>query len=135
MTRLKANLDVRECAKKAGVYLWQIAAAIGVSEPTFNRRMRVSVRFAVLIHKRCENACYKFRKIPYKEYSVISQSGVYGYCVAVIGVVGFSFQFDGNVRRIDPCKLLQRVLTTGRAFYLCAESVRFDDYSRFKCCH
>ena len=37
MTKTKANSDVRECAKKAGVYLWQIAAAIGVSEPTFNR--------------------------------------------------------------------------------------------------
>ncbi len=43
MTRRKANLDVREQAKKAGVYLWQIAAAIGVSEPTFNRRMRVEM--------------------------------------------------------------------------------------------
>ncbi|MCM1330602.1 MAG: hypothetical protein NC253_14320 [Ruminococcus sp.] len=43
MTRTKANLDVRECAKKAGVYLWEIAAAIGVSEPTFNRRMRVEM--------------------------------------------------------------------------------------------
>lgn len=43
MVRTKANLDVRECAKKAGIYLWQIAAAIGVSEPTFNRRMRVEM--------------------------------------------------------------------------------------------
>lgn len=43
MMRVKANLDVRECAKKAGVYLWEIAAAIGVSEPTFNRRMRVEM--------------------------------------------------------------------------------------------
>lgn len=43
MVRTKANLDVRECAKKAGVYLWQIATAIGVSEPTFNRRMRVEM--------------------------------------------------------------------------------------------
>lgn len=43
MTRTKANLDVREKAKKAGIYLWQIAAAIGVSEPTFNRRMRVEM--------------------------------------------------------------------------------------------
>ncbi len=43
MTRRKANLDIREQAKKAGVYLWQIAAAIGVSEPTFNRRMRVEM--------------------------------------------------------------------------------------------
>ncbi len=43
MIRKKANLDVREKAKAAGVYLWQIAAAIGVSEPTFNRRMRVEM--------------------------------------------------------------------------------------------
>lgn len=43
MTRTKANLDVREQAKKAGVYLWEIAAALGVSEPTFNRRMRVEM--------------------------------------------------------------------------------------------
>lgn len=43
MVRTKANLDVREKAKKAGIYLWQIAAAIGVSEPTFNRRMRVEM--------------------------------------------------------------------------------------------
>ena len=43
MVRTKANLDVRECAKKSGIYLWQIAAAIGVSEPTFNRRMRVEM--------------------------------------------------------------------------------------------
>lgn len=43
MTRTKANLDVRECAKKAGIYLWKIAAAIGVSEPTFNRRMRIEM--------------------------------------------------------------------------------------------
>lgn len=43
MMRTKANLDIRECAKKAGIYLWQIAAAIGVSEPTFNRRMRVEM--------------------------------------------------------------------------------------------
>ena len=43
MTKTKANLDVRECAKKSGIYLWQIATAIGVSEPTFNRRMRVEM--------------------------------------------------------------------------------------------
>ncbi len=43
MTRTKANIDVRKRAKKAGVYLWQIAAAIGVSETTFNRRMRVEM--------------------------------------------------------------------------------------------
>lgn len=39
----KANLDIRERAKVAGVYLWQIAAAIGVSISTFNIRMRVEM--------------------------------------------------------------------------------------------
>lgn len=43
MMRTKANLDVRECAKKAGIYLWQIAAAMGVSEPTFNRWLRTEM--------------------------------------------------------------------------------------------
>ena len=43
MARTKANLDVREKAKEAGVYLWQIAAAIGVSEPTFNRWLRTEM--------------------------------------------------------------------------------------------
>ncbi len=41
--RVKANTDVREQAKKAGIYLWQIAAAIGVSEPTFNRWLRTEM--------------------------------------------------------------------------------------------
>lgn len=43
MTRTKANLDVREKAKVAGVYLWQIAAEMGVSEPTFNRWLRTEM--------------------------------------------------------------------------------------------
>lgn len=34
------NLDVRFEAQKAGVKLWQIADAMGISEPTLTRRMR-----------------------------------------------------------------------------------------------
>lgn len=34
------NSDVRTAAKNAGVFLYQIAAAIGISEPTMTRKMR-----------------------------------------------------------------------------------------------
>lgn len=37
---MKANNDVREAAKKAGVKHWEIAARLGVSEQTFVRWMR-----------------------------------------------------------------------------------------------
>lgn len=38
MTR--ANSDVRKRAKDAGVFLYQIAADMGVSEPTMTRKLR-----------------------------------------------------------------------------------------------
>lgn len=34
------NKDLRAYAKAKGVYFWQIAKAIGISEPTMTRRMR-----------------------------------------------------------------------------------------------
>lgn len=34
------NLSVRQRAKKAGLLLWRVAAAIGVSEPTLTRWLR-----------------------------------------------------------------------------------------------
>lgn len=34
------NSDVRTAAKNAGVFLYQIAAAIGISEPTMTRKLR-----------------------------------------------------------------------------------------------
>lgn len=34
------NADIREHAKTLGVYLYQIAAAMGISEPTMTRKMR-----------------------------------------------------------------------------------------------
>jgi len=37
---MQANIGVRETAKGAGVYMWQIAAYIGISEPTLCRWMR-----------------------------------------------------------------------------------------------
>jgi len=35
-----SNIDVRTAAKNAGVFLYQIAAAIGISEPTMTRKLR-----------------------------------------------------------------------------------------------
>ena len=37
---MKENERVRKAARMAGVPLWKVAASIGVSEPTFMRRMR-----------------------------------------------------------------------------------------------
>lgn len=34
------NSDVRTAAKSAGVFLYQIAAAMGISEPTMTRKLR-----------------------------------------------------------------------------------------------
>ncbi len=43
MTReiIRRNLDIRSAAKSAGVFLYEIAEKIGVSEPTFNRKQDV----------------------------------------------------------------------------------------------
>lgn len=38
---MKENQDVRRAARVAGVPLWRVAAAIGVSEPTLTRWLRV----------------------------------------------------------------------------------------------
>ncbi len=42
MTReiIRRNLDIRSAAKSAGVFLYEIAEKLGVSEPTFNRYLR-----------------------------------------------------------------------------------------------
>lgn len=37
---VKENQEVRKAARVAGIPLWKVAAAIGVSEPTFMRWMR-----------------------------------------------------------------------------------------------
>ena len=35
-----SNADVRTAAKNAGVFLYQIAAVMGISEPTITRKLR-----------------------------------------------------------------------------------------------
>lgn len=40
---MKANLAVREAAKNAGVPLWKIAEALGISEATIVRWLRVDL--------------------------------------------------------------------------------------------
>jgi len=44
------NLDLRQEAKKAGVFLYQIAAAMGVSEPTITRKLRFELPTAEKQH-------------------------------------------------------------------------------------
>ncbi len=41
---MKENQDIRKAAKSAGVPLWKVAAAIGVSEPTIIRWLRVPLQ-------------------------------------------------------------------------------------------
>ncbi len=36
----KKNKEIREAAKKAGVKLWQIADAIGITDGNFSRKLR-----------------------------------------------------------------------------------------------
>ncbi len=40
---MKANITIRERARAKGVYLWEIAQAIGKSEPTVIRMLRVEL--------------------------------------------------------------------------------------------
>ena len=37
---IKRNTEIRAAAKSAGVFLYEIAEKLGVSEPTFNRMLR-----------------------------------------------------------------------------------------------
>ena len=37
---IKKNVDVRKAAKDSGVFLWEIADKLGVSEPTLHRWLR-----------------------------------------------------------------------------------------------
>ena len=39
----KANQDIRDYAAKKGVYFWEIAMQLGISEPTITRWMRVEL--------------------------------------------------------------------------------------------
>ena len=39
----KANQDIRDYASQKGVYFWEIALKLGISEPTMTRWMRVEL--------------------------------------------------------------------------------------------
>lgn len=41
--KMKANSTVRERAREQGVFLWEIAQAIGKSEPTVIRMLRIEL--------------------------------------------------------------------------------------------
>ena len=42
-TNRKANVKVRACALENGVYLWQVAKALGISEYKLSRMLRVEL--------------------------------------------------------------------------------------------
>lgn len=37
---MRANAEIRESAKRAGVCLWQVAAARGINDSNFSRKLR-----------------------------------------------------------------------------------------------
>ena len=37
---MRANVDIREAAKKAGVCLWEVAAEYGMNDGNFSRKLR-----------------------------------------------------------------------------------------------
>ena len=39
----RANQEIREYAAKNNVYLWEIALAMGISEPTMTRKLRTEL--------------------------------------------------------------------------------------------
>ena len=39
----RANQEIREYATKRGVYLWEIAVELDISEPTMTRMMRMEL--------------------------------------------------------------------------------------------
>ena len=39
----RANQEIREYAAKRGVFLWEIALAMGISEPTMTRKLRTEL--------------------------------------------------------------------------------------------
>ena len=39
----RANQEIREYAAKNGIYLWEIALAMGISEPTMTRKLRTEL--------------------------------------------------------------------------------------------
>ena len=41
--QILANHDIRKFAKTKGVYLWEIAEYLNVSEPTLTRKLRVEL--------------------------------------------------------------------------------------------
>lgn len=37
---MKANMDIRNAAKKAGIRLWEVAVACGINDGNFSRKLR-----------------------------------------------------------------------------------------------
>lgn len=37
---MRKNMDIRNSAKKAGVFLWEVAEAYGINDSNFSRKLR-----------------------------------------------------------------------------------------------
>lgn len=37
---MRANMEIRNAAKKAGIRLWEVAAACGINDGNFSRKLR-----------------------------------------------------------------------------------------------
>ena len=37
---MKSNQDIKTAAKRKGIYLWQIAAVLGINDGNFSRKLR-----------------------------------------------------------------------------------------------
>lgn len=40
---MRANVDIREATKKAGVRLWEVAAEYGMNDGNFSRKLRLEL--------------------------------------------------------------------------------------------
>ena len=58
---IKKNTDIRKAAKESGVFLWEIADKLGVSEPTVNRYLRKEMSDSLKGKILCGNRAGKAR--------------------------------------------------------------------------
>ena len=42
---MRENMDIRNSAKKAGVFLWEVAEAYGINDSNFSRKLRKDMPF------------------------------------------------------------------------------------------
>ena len=82
LKQAQANKDIREAAASAGVFLWQVAEAIGVTDGTFSRKLRRELpdddKAAILqiIHCIDESISSIFFDVQNQQHLSINQVGI-----------------------------------------------------------